>query len=188
MLRARAALWQEYRRLYDVEVAFARHAALATHERANGSSQPMTKDLAAVYQFLDRFVQIRESALRVGCLDCGVGQWRQRIGEQGRGESARFQTYERTFSRVDAPAVGGPTVRTLGFVAHGMRKGRFSYYLTSFVALAGLARESAGFSRDQLDRNRFRGICLGVNHRLLAKGEPKNCQLWLDAATRKALQ
>jgi len=35
MLEARAALWQEYRRLYDV-VAFARHAGLATHERANG--------------------------------------------------------------------------------------------------------------------------------------------------------
>ena len=86
--------------LYDVEVAFARHAVLATHERVNsrwftprqiprnysgsvisgkaciiarqaseydnGSSQPMTKDVAAVNQVLDRFVQIRESALRVG--------------------------------------------------------------------------------------------------------------------------
>ena len=64
-----------------------------------------------------------------GCLDYGVGQWRQRIGEQGPGESARFQTYERTFSRVDARA---DSVRTLGLVAYGMRKGRFSYYLTSF--------------------------------------------------------
>ena len=32
----------------------------------NGSSQPTTKDVAAVDQVLDRFVQIRESALRVG--------------------------------------------------------------------------------------------------------------------------
>jgi hypothetical protein len=66
MLRARAALWQEFRRLYDVVVAFARHAALAIHERANGPIQPMTKDLAAVNQVLDRFVPIMESALRVG--------------------------------------------------------------------------------------------------------------------------
>ena len=66
MLEARAALWQEYRRLYDVMAAFARYAALGTNERANGPSQPMTKDLAAVNQVLDRFVPIRESALRVG--------------------------------------------------------------------------------------------------------------------------
>jgi hypothetical protein len=32
----RAALWQEFRRLYDVVVAFARHAALATHEQPLG--------------------------------------------------------------------------------------------------------------------------------------------------------
>jgi hypothetical protein len=28
--------------------------------------------------------------------------------------------------------VGRPTVHNLGLVAYGMRKGRFSYYLTSF--------------------------------------------------------
>jgi len=49
-----------------VVAAIARYAALGTNERANGPSQPMTKDLAAVNQVLDRFVPIRESALRVG--------------------------------------------------------------------------------------------------------------------------
>jgi len=43
----------------------------------NGSSQPMTKDVAAVNQVLDRFVQIRESAL-------GVGAW---IAESANGAS-----------------------------------------------------------------------------------------------------
>lgn len=44
---------------------------------------------------------------------------------------------------------------------YGMRKGRFSCYLLGFVALAGLAREYEGTSRNQLDRNRIRGVCLG---------------------------
>src|SRR5262245_25445972 len=67
-----------------------------------------------------------------------------------------------------------------------MRKGRFSCYLLGFVALAGLAREYEGTSRNQLDRNRIRGVCL--NHRLLAKAEPKNCQPWLDAAAELSVQ
>ena len=29
------------------------------------------------------------------------------------------------------------------------------------------------------------GVSIWVNHRVLAKAEPKNCQPWLDAATRK---
>ena len=49
-----------------VFAAFAGYAALGTNERADGPSQPMTKDAAAVNQVLDRFVQIRERALRVG--------------------------------------------------------------------------------------------------------------------------
>src|SRR5262245_41526301 len=65
-----------------------------------------------------------------------------------------------------------------------MRKGRFSCYLLGFVALAGLAREYEGTSRNQLHRNRFRGVCLGEPS-TVGQSRTKNCQPWLDAATRK---
>src|SRR5215470_4496480 len=56
--------------------------ALGTNERANGPSQPMIKDLAAVNQVLDRFVPNRESALSVGAWIAasadGASEWAAR--------------------------------------------------------------------------------------------------------------